>query len=84
MARSVRGGGILAVLASLLVLLIPGTAAAADPHVRYTSWLTNAAVHGMRASYSWQCLDVRGDAEPYPSLWTPVHDRQYDSTGVRG
>jgi len=62
-ARSVHRVGILGTLASLLVLLIPGTADAADPPIRYTSWINNAAIYEMRASYSWQCMDVRGESQ---------------------
>ncbi|MET9153413.1 RICIN domain-containing protein [Streptomyces griseoflavus] len=63
MAGSVRGGGVAAFLAALLVLIVPGTATAADPPIRYTGWITDAAIHEMRASYSWQCMDVRGESQ---------------------
>ncbi|WP_162625168.1 RICIN domain-containing protein [Streptomyces cadmiisoli] len=63
MARSVRRGGIAAVLVSLFVLLVPSAAQAADPPIRYTGWITNAAIYEMRASYSWQCMDVRGESQ---------------------
>ncbi|MCK1819206.1 RICIN domain-containing protein [Streptomyces sp. XM83C] len=63
MARFVRRGGILGILASLFVLLIPATATAADAPVRYSPWITNAYIYEMRGSYSWQCMDVRGESQ---------------------
>ncbi|MEU9864432.1 RICIN domain-containing protein [Streptomyces sp. NPDC047971] len=55
--------GFVASLVALFTLLIP-TAAHADynPNVRYTSSPYNAAIHEIRASYSWQCLDIRGES----------------------
>ncbi|MCY0932507.1 RICIN domain-containing protein [Streptomyces sp. H27-H1] len=55
--------GVIAVLMSLLVLLIPTPANAADPAIQYTTSPFNAAIYEMRASYSWQCLDVRGESQ---------------------
>ncbi|MDT3725839.1 RICIN domain-containing protein [Streptomyces sp. DSM 41972] len=63
MARSVRGGAVAAFLTALLVVLTSGTATAADPPVRYTPWITDAAIYEMRASYSRQCMDVRGGSQ---------------------
>lgn len=59
-ARTARAGILVAALASLLAVLMPGTANAADPAIRYTTSLRNASIYEMRASYSWQCIDVRG------------------------
>lgn len=52
-----------AVLMSVLVLLLSTPAQAADPPIRYTTTPLNAAIYEIRASYSWQCLDVRGESQ---------------------
>lgn len=52
---------LIAVLTALmgLVLLSAPASAAPNPNVRYTVYVTNAAIHEMRASYSWHCMDIR-------------------------
>jgi Ricin-type beta-trefoil lectin domain len=53
-----------ALLAPLLVLALPGTATAAtEPSVYYTPWITDASIYEMRASYSWGCMDVKGESQ---------------------
>ena len=60
MARLLRGG-VAAALMSLVVLLLPtSTAHAANPNIRYTTSVFDAALYEVRASHSWQCLDVQG------------------------
>ncbi|MFJ5776964.1 RICIN domain-containing protein [Streptomyces sp. NPDC093094] len=55
--------GFVASLVALLTLLVPAAAHAdTNPNVRYTSTPYNAAIHEIRASYSWACLDIRGES----------------------
>ncbi|GAB2914374.1 RICIN domain-containing protein [Streptomyces sp. YPW6] len=59
--RRLRRQGFVTSLVALLVLLVPAVAHAdSNPNVRYTSTPYNAAIHEIRASYSWKCLDIRG------------------------
>jgi len=52
---------IIALLMALFGLIGAAGSATADenPNVAYTTDLRDAAIHEVRASYSWQCLDVR-------------------------
>lgn len=53
------GVAALGVLMGLTLLTTPA-AAQPNPNVRYTIYVTNAAIHEIRGSYSWDCMDIRG------------------------
>ncbi|MCP2259815.1 Ricin-type beta-trefoil lectin domain-containing protein [Streptoalloteichus tenebrarius] len=63
----VAARAVLAVVTGLLGLAVLGTPASAataqsNPNVRYTTSFRNAAIHEIRASYTWKCLDIRGES----------------------
>lgn len=61
---SAAARAVVLVLAALVGVTVMATPAVAEenPNVRYTTSVRNAAIHEMRASYSWQCMDVRGES----------------------
>ncbi|MEU6759216.1 RICIN domain-containing protein [Streptomyces sp. NPDC046685] len=65
MAQKFRrlGSEVIAALTALFVMLLPSSAQAAEnPTIRYSTTPYNAPIYEVRAGYSWQCLDIRGES----------------------